>query len=192
MTREPGGSPKAEQIRAVHPERTRQAARARSPRRCCSRRGAHRPSRDRRSGPLSTEGMHVLCDRFADSTRAYQGAVGQVDRRLARRARAGRRRRHAAGPDVHPRPSRGGRPRPRPQPAAAKGEGRPVRGGGDRLPRGSAPGFLRHRRARVRSAARSSTPTGTRTRSRRRSGRSCASACPELDQNPPRETADVA
>jgi dTMP kinase len=32
--------------------------------------------------PALAQGMWVLCDRFADSTRAYQGKVGQVDTRL--------------------------------------------------------------------------------------------------------------
>ena len=32
--------------------------------------------------PALAQGIWVLCDRFADSTRVYQGKVGQVDARL--------------------------------------------------------------------------------------------------------------
>jgi dTMP kinase len=32
--------------------------------------------------PALDQGIHVFCDRFADSTRAYQGALGKVDTRL--------------------------------------------------------------------------------------------------------------
>ena len=80
MTREPGGSPGAEIIRHVLLS------------------GAAKPfgadveailfaaARDDHVGntirPALERGEWVICDRFADSTRVYQGALGKVDARL--------------------------------------------------------------------------------------------------------------
>ena len=80
VTREPGGSPGAEIIRhvllsgAVKPlgadaEAMLFAAAREDHVRCTIE-------------PALAAGQWVVCDRFADSTRVYQGALGQVDRRL--------------------------------------------------------------------------------------------------------------
>ena len=55
--------------------------------------------------PALARGAWVVCDRFANSTRAYQGAAGKLDRRLHRAARAGRRRGEQARPDADSRHS---------------------------------------------------------------------------------------
>jgi dTMP kinase len=75
-TREPGGSPKAERIResvlagAAKPFGPLAEALMFSAARIDHVEKAIRPALDR--------GTFVLCDRFADSTRAYQGALGDV------------------------------------------------------------------------------------------------------------------
>lgn len=82
LTREPGGSPGAEIIRHVLLSGAAQPlgpdaeamlfAAARNDHVDC----AVRPALD--------AGKWVICDRFADSTRVYQGALGKVDPRLIR------------------------------------------------------------------------------------------------------------
>ena len=80
VTREPGGSPKAEEIRlALLGGRARDLGPAGEALLFYAARLDHlehlvRPSLD--------QGIHVLCDRFSDSTRAYQGAFGKVDPRI--------------------------------------------------------------------------------------------------------------
>ena len=80
LTREPGGSPGAEIIRHVLLSGAAKPfgaggrgdavrGRARRPRQCTIL-------------PALAAGKWVVCDRFADSTRVYQGVLGQVDRRL--------------------------------------------------------------------------------------------------------------
>ncbi len=80
LTREPGGSPGAEIIRHVllsgaakplgaDAEAMLFAAAREDHVRCTI-------------APALAAGKWVVCDRFADSTRVYQGALGQVDRRL--------------------------------------------------------------------------------------------------------------
>ncbi|HWX82531.1 MAG TPA: dTMP kinase [Xanthobacteraceae bacterium] len=80
LTREPGGSPGAEIIRHVllsgaakplgaDAEAMLFAAAREDHVRCTI-------------APALNAGKWVVCDRFADSTRVYQGALGQVDRRL--------------------------------------------------------------------------------------------------------------
>jgi len=82
LTREPGGSPGAEAIRHVilsgaaqplgsHAEAILFAA----------ARDDHVQQLIR---PALEEGRWVVCDRFADSTRVYQGALGNVDSRVIR------------------------------------------------------------------------------------------------------------
>lgn len=76
LTREPGGSPFAEQIRnlllggtlASHPPLAEALL-------FCAARADHLSSAIR---PALEAGRWVICDRFADSTRVYQGAAGGV------------------------------------------------------------------------------------------------------------------
>lgn len=76
-TREPGGSPQAEEIRKllVNGEADRWSPMAETLLNFAARedhlRNVILPSLD--------QGMWVLCDRFSDSTRAYQGAAGGVN-----------------------------------------------------------------------------------------------------------------
>jgi dTMP kinase len=76
-TREPGGSPKAERIREVL---LRGDAKPFGPLGEAILFFAARADHlDQRIRPALERGAFVLCDRFADSTRAYQGAVGALD-----------------------------------------------------------------------------------------------------------------
>ena len=76
LTREPGGSPFAEQIRSLllggtlasHPPLAEALL-------FCAARADHLSSAIR---PALEAGRWVICDRFADSTRVYQGAAGGV------------------------------------------------------------------------------------------------------------------
>jgi dTMP kinase len=76
-TREPGGSPRAEEIRAVilsgSAERLGPVAEALL---FAAARADHVEKTIR---PALQRGAWVVCDRFADSTRAYQGAMGGLD-----------------------------------------------------------------------------------------------------------------
>jgi dTMP kinase len=80
LTREPGGSPGAEIIRHVI---LSGAAKPLGPEAetilFASARDDHVRTTIR---PALERGSWVLCDRFADSTRVYQGIVGEVDARL--------------------------------------------------------------------------------------------------------------
>ncbi|MBP7704444.1 MAG: dTMP kinase [Caulobacter sp.] len=77
LTREPGGSPGAEEIRALllNGETDRWSPLTEALLMNASR----RDHIERVIAPALGRGAVVLCDRFADSTRAYQGAGGQVD-----------------------------------------------------------------------------------------------------------------
>jgi dTMP kinase len=76
-TREPGGSPRAEAIRAsilggeAKPYGPLAEALLFS--------SARHDHLEKKIRPALREGAIVLCDRFADSTRAYQGAVGEIE-----------------------------------------------------------------------------------------------------------------
>ena len=83
MTREPGGSPGAEAIRHVL---LTGAAKPLGPDAEAMLFAAARGDHVRTLiAPALAQGQWVLCDRFADSTRVYQGALGEVDPRLIRR-----------------------------------------------------------------------------------------------------------
>jgi dTMP kinase len=76
VTREPGGSPGAEAIRGllVSGQTDRWSALSEA----LLMNAARRDHIERVIGPALAAGAVVLCDRFADSTRAYQGAAGGV------------------------------------------------------------------------------------------------------------------
>jgi dTMP kinase len=80
VTREPGGSPHAEEIRAFilggHAKHLGPFAEA------LLFAAARIDHLDNTIVPALKIGTHVLCDRFADSTRAYQGSLGNLDERL--------------------------------------------------------------------------------------------------------------
>ncbi|QRM27378.1 dTMP kinase [Microvirga sp. VF16] len=80
VTREPGGSPHAEEIRAFilggHAKHLGPFAEA------LLFAAARIDHLDKTITPALRSGTHVLCDRFADSTRAYQGSVGNIDKGL--------------------------------------------------------------------------------------------------------------
>jgi len=79
-TREPGGSPGAESIRDIV---LRGAADRWSPvTETLLMYAARRDHIERVIRPALERGAWVVCDRFADSTRAYQGAAGGADARL--------------------------------------------------------------------------------------------------------------
>jgi dTMP kinase len=77
LTREPGGSPGAEEIRGLllNGEADRWSPLTEA----LLMNAARRDHIERVIAPALERGQVVLCDRFADSTRAYQGAGGQVD-----------------------------------------------------------------------------------------------------------------
>lgn len=81
-TREPGGTAKAEELRAalltgvIAPLGPAAEALAFS--------AARVDHLDRKIKPALEEGVWVVCDRFADSTRAYQGALGHLSPQLIR------------------------------------------------------------------------------------------------------------
>ncbi|WP_230533074.1 dTMP kinase [Microvirga roseola] len=77
VTREPGGSPYAEEIRSFllggHAKSLGPFAEA------LLFAAARIDHLDTTIVPALRRGTHVLCDRFADSTRAYQGSLGNID-----------------------------------------------------------------------------------------------------------------
>lgn len=81
-TREPGGSPKAERIRdALLSGRAAALGSFAEAVLFSAARADHLRATIR---PALERGAVVLCDRFADSTRAYQGALGNLDPALIR------------------------------------------------------------------------------------------------------------
>lgn len=80
LTREPGGSPAAEVIRHVILSGAAKPLGAETEALLfAAARADHLATVIR---PALEQGIWVICDRFADSTRAYQGALGLVDQRL--------------------------------------------------------------------------------------------------------------
>lgn len=80
VTREPGGSPHAEEIRAFI---LGGKAKCLGPFAEALLFAAARIDHlDKTIVPALRSGIHVLCDRFADSTRAYQGSLGNIDSAL--------------------------------------------------------------------------------------------------------------
>lgn len=92
VTREPGGSPRAEQIReAILSGLIAPLGPVAEAMMFTAARIDHL---DHTIRPALERGAWVVCDRFADSTRAYQGALGNLDPRLIRSLE-----RIAIGPD---------------------------------------------------------------------------------------------
>lgn len=81
-TREPGGSARAEEIRAVLLSGL--AAPLGPAGETLLFSAARIDHVDKTIRPALEKGMWVVCDRFIDSTRAYQGALGQLDPALVR------------------------------------------------------------------------------------------------------------
>ena len=82
LTREPGGSPGAEIIRHVL---LSGAAKPLGPEAEAILFAAARDDHIRNTiAPALTRGRWVICDRFTDSTRVYQGELGGVDDKLLR------------------------------------------------------------------------------------------------------------
>ncbi|MEH3104623.1 MAG: dTMP kinase [Sphingomonas phyllosphaerae] len=77
VTREPGGSEGAEAIRALlmHGDATRWSARAEA----LLFAAARADHVEKVIRPALDAGRWVICDRYIDSTRAYQGAAGEID-----------------------------------------------------------------------------------------------------------------
>lgn len=75
LTREPGGSPGAEEIRRLLLEGDRDRWSAETEILLFT--AARRDHLERVIAPALTQGRVVICDRFADSTRMYQGLRGQ-------------------------------------------------------------------------------------------------------------------
>lgn len=80
LTREPGGTPLAERLRDVILSGEAKAAGPFAEALLFS--AARIDHIDRVIRPALNAGQVVICDRFADSTRAYQGALGRMDRGL--------------------------------------------------------------------------------------------------------------
>jgi dTMP kinase len=80
VTREPGGSPKAEGIRRVILGGRAKSLGAFGEALLFA--GARMDHLEKTIRPALAAGQHVLCDRFADSTRAYQGVLGKLDERI--------------------------------------------------------------------------------------------------------------
>src|SRR6201999_3667251 len=77
LTREPGGTPLAERVRQIVLERgTEQLSPATETLLMFSARGIHVENLIR---PALARGEWVVCDRFTDATRAYQGSGRGVD-----------------------------------------------------------------------------------------------------------------
>ncbi|GLK80973.1 dTMP kinase [Methylopila turkensis] len=80
VTREPGGSPRAEQLRAfLLSGKAKRYGTSAETALIAAGRADHV---DRLIRPALKRGDWVLCDRFIDSTRCYQGVLGQAPERL--------------------------------------------------------------------------------------------------------------
>lgn len=80
LTREPGGSPGAEALREIILSGA--AARYGAEGEALLFSAARIDHIDQTIAPALRRGEWVICDRFADSTRAYQGAAGKIDPEL--------------------------------------------------------------------------------------------------------------
>ena len=78
LTREPGGSPVAEKVRELILEEKPRSAVAE----LLLFAAARAEHIETTIGPALTRGAIVICDRFIDSTRVYQGDLGHLDKAL--------------------------------------------------------------------------------------------------------------
>ena len=141
-TREPGGSPHAEELRQAILSGF--AAQLGPDGEALLFAAARIDHLDNTIVPALERGAWVVCDRFADSTRVYQGVAGKVSPRLHRASGGRRRRRQRPGP--HARSRHSGRSRPRAgAPPERDGEPGPIRGRRDRISRDAPPRVPRDR-----------------------------------------------
>lgn len=82
LTREPGGSPGAEMVRHVLLSGAAKPLGAEAEAILFA--AARADHLDKTVRPALDRGAWVVCDRFVDSTRVYQGAVGKVDAQIVR------------------------------------------------------------------------------------------------------------
>ena len=174
LTREPGGSPGAEIIRHIllsglaKPLGAETEAILFAAARDDHVRTMIRPALD--------AGKWVICDRFINSTRVYQGALGKVDAKLIRgleRVTVG-----GAMPDltfILDVPATVGLARAKRRRGA--GRGRPLRSGVDRISRGIAPCLSGAGRARAQALRRHRRPRAARGGVASASGTRSSSAC---------------
>ena len=146
LTREPGGSPGAEVIRHILLSGVAKPLGAETEAILfAAARDDHVRTVIR---PALVDGKWVICDRFIDSTRVYQGVLGKVDMKLIRsleRVTVG-----AAMPDltfILDVPANIGLARAKHR--RGSGDGRPLRGRGRRIPSGPRPRLSRHRAGRA-------------------------------------------
>jgi dTMP kinase len=162
VTREPGGTPGAEAIRALLLDRRRGLEPAR--RGAAVRRRALRPRRTA-DPPGAVAGKWVICDRFVDSSRAYQGGAGGLsDADILDLHRVG-----SLGllPDLTLLIEVPARSRRRSEPPRAMGMRRPDRRARRRLSRPRCRGFARLAEAEPRALP-GSTASGMRERPMRK------------------------
>ena len=190
-TREPGGSPGAEALReAILSGFAAEFGPAGQALLFAAARVDHL---DKTILPALASGAWVVSDRFADSTRAYQGAAGNLPPEFIaglERLTVGAER---ARPDADPRPRAGSRPQAGGQAKAGQGTCRPVRIGGPALSSNPSAGVPRHRRRRAsalrghrrRSEAKTTSPPpyGRRSRAARSGGRAQGQAAHEEDRD---------
>ena len=180
ITREPGGSPGAEIIRHILLSGLAKPLGAETEAILFA---AARDDHVRtKIIPAIKAGKWVICDRFIDSTRVYQGARRQGRPAADPQPRAGHRRRRGAGPHFHPRRAGDRRPGARHEPARGR-RGRPFRGGGGRVSRAVAQRLSCARRARAEALRRHRRPRAARRRGASAFGTSSSNDCIRASRN---------
>ena len=148
VTREPGGSPGAEAVRHVL---LSGAAEPFGPKMEAVLFAAARSDHvEQVIRPAVERGVIVLCDRFLDSTRVYQGVTGNLDPPFVEALEKVADQRHDARHDADPRPRSGARLAAR-HGAPRRGGGRPLREGGSGHPPAASRGLSGDRGGRARA-----------------------------------------